>query len=356
MKYFEDIFKDTTFTINERIRNPYWFSFIVVFVIYNLNSIVSSIGIYKKKSIPIDQRLNEILNLDWCYLEVFFIALLALAVLYFIQYLGLIISILFQDRIKPYLLKVVSSKRIATREKVVGLTKLLENQIKENDDLNDQLSRSTDKFEAQTNMFTTEINDYKKKVEKIEKELTETKGELESQTNKLYDCDKSKSDLVQHNFNLEQQNNSLEQSIVSLEDQLEGLRKVESEIDEIKSRNENLIVSRSTNQKSFSRLFSLLANSARNNEIDIKIENILILIESYYEFIFNNDDKKRFLKSIFTYLEKGKMNILNNFNHVGQIPELLNDLILLITAMPDDDRSILLNQFRITFDDRLKLD
>ena len=154
MDLFKDIFKDVTYTINERIRNPYWFSFLLIFVYFNWQQLLLIFHSLLNESI--EDSINCIGSVEILVWQPVLLAFLGVAAFYLVQYFGLIISVIFQDRIKPHILSLFSSKRIATVEKVVGLKSLITQLDLEKRGLEDQISSLKSVFESQ-------ITDYNKK-------------------------------------------------------------------------------------------------------------------------------------------------------------------------------------------------
>ena len=135
----KDLFKDVTYTVNERIKNPLWLSFLILLFYWNWESffrVTHIISHYK----DLNEAIVEIKRLDYHFWAPLGLAFGGVVLFYVVQYLSLIISIYFQDNLKPNLIRLISSKRIATRKRVDDLIQLLDARDREISDLRNQLS------------------------------------------------------------------------------------------------------------------------------------------------------------------------------------------------------------------------
>ncbi len=186
--FFKETFKEVSFSVNERIKNPYWFSFLILLLYYNWENLITIFNLeefnYLEKKIAILRKLNFKIIKPLLY------AFIGVIAFYIVQYMGLAISVLFQDRFKPYLFSVISSKRIATIEKVSGLRKVITGQNSQISDLEKQLSQIQSKNQQEIKNLLKEVYDRdleNKRIRDSEESLTEVNKSMENREVRLND-------------------------------------------------------------------------------------------------------------------------------------------------------------------------
>lgn len=136
MKLLEDLFKDVTYAVSERVRNPFWFSFVFCFIYFNKSNIAIFWSIGDIKSI--DERKEALGGIDIVFLEPLAWAFLGFIVFYLIQLLSMTIAILFQERIKPNIHELLRSKQVAMAGRVTELKGIIDDYKRKVDDLQDE--------------------------------------------------------------------------------------------------------------------------------------------------------------------------------------------------------------------------
>lgn len=206
----KDLFKDVSFSVDQRIRNPYWFSFLILIIYYNWRGLLVLININDFKTIQ--EKEKAINSIEYFIWKPILLAIVGVLVFYIVQYLGLIISIFFQDRVKPNLLALISSKRFASVEKVKGLREMITNLSTEKSDLESELSN----FQSKSKIL---LDEYVVKLENLEKERSEKEIALSEFENNL--------------STQENENKILKDKVKKLQLELERLRKTNMNLESL---------------------------------------------------------------------------------------------------------------------------
>lgn len=177
MDFFKDIFKDVSYSFNERIRNPYWFSLLILFVFFNWESLFF---LLENLFAGAEEGSKNIKSLEFIILKPFFLAFLGVIIFYLIQYFGLGITVIFQDRLKPTILERLSHKRIATADKVIGLRSLITHLSEEKNELESQIGSLKSVYDSQLRDVNGKLIEMDNKVKGQERELAEKTASLHS--------------------------------------------------------------------------------------------------------------------------------------------------------------------------------
>lgn len=139
MKLLQDLFKDVTYSVNERVKNPFWFSFVTAFLYFNLNAVMKLLDAFKAS----DNTLREsyLKELDFEFWIPLYWAFWGFIAFYIIYLLSLSVSIVVQEKVKPNLHSILKSKRFTMSDRVEELKSRIESFKKSIDDLQDENSR-----------------------------------------------------------------------------------------------------------------------------------------------------------------------------------------------------------------------
>jgi hypothetical protein len=172
---FKDLFKDVTHSVNERIRNPYWFSFLLIFIFSNWESLFYLINIEDFESL--ECKKEAIQKLEFKVISPLLLAFVGVVVFYFIQYIGLVISVIFQDNLRPNILKVFSSTRAANPDRLNDLRKFNRQLQVEKAELDDELSKARNEKDLYMEEHSGELQSLEKNIHGQYKDMIQSLNE-----------------------------------------------------------------------------------------------------------------------------------------------------------------------------------
>ncbi|XOV91644.1 MAG: hypothetical protein ACFHWX_15700 [Bacteroidota bacterium] len=113
---FSDLFKDVNYSVNEKVRNPIYLSFIITWIGYNWKFLLLLFNLGEFKGL--DKQIDAISNSEIFFWEPLGYAFIVSIGYFIISFFGLTLSVFFNDRLRPHLVKFISSKRVRNIEQL----------------------------------------------------------------------------------------------------------------------------------------------------------------------------------------------------------------------------------------------
>ncbi len=286
---FGTVFKDIQQSFGERLKNPYWFTLIILLVYYNWEFLITLmyIGTYDTNK----EKIEAISKYEISFWWPLALAFAYLLLYYVVHYFGLIASVLFEDNVKPILLEKFGNKRIVSKSR--------------HKDLQERYQILADENEILEKQSRISIKEKELRIDKLN-------SQLEFSNSQLTTVRKENGELIDEIKLIEKENADSKEVLIRYEGQLNqkllsGKRGASITIDQLAKLSKNFIYS--LNSEALDDFLYKLKNGVvpANIQIDGIAQESVFYLVNVQPFIsaINHHFSKSKLSQLASKIEKG---------------------------------------------------